>query len=222
MSQSTIDPPGAPGIGASGAPVPAATDRDAVPAGSGPRPRRAHRRRVAAEWVGVLCVAALVALGLRSFVLQAFYVPSSSMYPTLQTGDRIVVDKFLFSPASLRDGDIIVFARPPGDTAGVCDDPTATDLVKRVVASPGQTIRSRGDEIIVDGRVQPEPYLVSGTRLGRAVPFERVPPGHYYVMGDNRYNSCDSRYWGTVRASTIVGRVMAVIWRHGHPMLDGL
>jgi signal peptidase I len=141
------------------------------------------------------------------------------MEPTLQIGDRIVVDKLLFSPGSLHDGDIIVFSRPPGDTAGVCDDPTATDLVKRVVALPGQTIKSVGNTIYVDGHAQSEPYLAPSTQLGRAVKAERVPKGQYFVMGDNRALSCDSRYWGTIEGSTIVGRVMAVIWRGGHPVL---
>jgi len=171
------------------------------------------------EWLVVLAFAALAAVGLRSYVVQVFFVPSGSMIPTLQVGDRIVVDKFLFSASSIHDGDIVVFARPPGDTAGVCDDPTASDLVKRVVATPGQTIRSVGNAIYVDGVRQPESYLPAGTELGRAVPLQTVPAGQYFMMGDNRYESCDSRYWGTVKGSTIVGKVVAVIWRDGHPAL---
>lgn len=184
--------------------------------------KRSRGRRIATEWGVVLCVAALVAVGLRSFVLQAFYVPSGSMVPTLQVGDRILVDKFLFSPGSLHDGDVIVFGRPPGDTAGVCDDPTATDLVKRIVATPGQTVKSVGNTIVVDGHAQPEPYLAPGTQLGRAITPQRVPAGRYFVLGDNRFESCDSRYWGTVKATTIVGRVVAVIWRNGHPSFHAL
>jgi len=187
---------------------------------SGRRPGRA--RRIAAEWAVVVVVAVLLAAGLRSFVVQAFFVPSGSMEPTLQVGDRILVDKVAFSPTSLRDGDVVVFARPPGDVAGVCDDPTAADLVKRVVALPGQTIRSVGNAIYVDGRRQAEPYLPPGTVLGKPVPSQRVPPGRFYVMGDNRSLSCDSRYWGTIRGSTIVGRVVAIVWRHGRPYLHVL
>jgi signal peptidase I len=214
------DPPGGaetladPGGGAPPPPPP--------PGGvGGGRGHGRSRRRVSrvTEWLAVLVVAGLAAVGLRTYVVQVFYVPSGSMIPTLQVGDRIVVDKFLFSPSSLHDGDIVVFARPPGDTAGVCDDPTATDLVKRVVATPGQTIRSIGNAIYVDGKKQSESYLPPGTTLGRAVRFERIPKGQYFVMGDNRSLSCDSRYWGTVQGSTIVGKVIAVIWRDGHPAL---
>lgn len=217
MSQSTLEPdPDLAATSGVGDVVEVAGEHDRRAGGS----RR--WRRLLAEWLVVVAVAALVAMGLRTFVVQAFYVPSGSMVPTLQVGDRILVDKLLFSPRSLHDGDIVVFARPPGDKPGVCDDPTAADLVKRVVALPGQTIRSVGDRIYVDGRVQPEPYLASGTQLGKAVAPERVPPGRYFVMGDNRALSCDSRYWGTIKGSTIVGRVVAVIWRHGRPALRRL
>lgn len=187
-----------------------------------PRPRRSQirrRRRIRrlVEWLAVLALAALAAGLLRTFVVQVYYVPSTSMTPTLQVGDRILVDKFLFHPSSLRDGDVVVFSRPPGDVAGVCDDPTATDLVKRIVALPGQTVKSIGNTIYVDGSPQPEPYLPKGTILGPRVVEQRIPQGRYFVMGDNRSQSCDSRYWGTIKASTIVGRVVTVIWRHGRP-----
>jgi signal peptidase I len=188
---------------------------------------RTRKRRILIEWAAVFALAALAAAGLRGFVLQAFYVPSGSMEPALQIGDRILVDKFLFSPGSLHDGDVIVFARPSGDTAGVCDDPNATDLVKRVVALPGQIIWSVGNKIyVVNSKHAPknplpqkETYLAPGTALGKAVPRQVVPKGRFFVMGDNRSLSCDSRYWGTVKASSIIGRVIAVIWRGGRPTL---
>lgn len=230
MSQSILTP--GHGAGASGgnegdASVLDDKSIDAVAARSRVRRRRGTRnptrrrrgRRLVAEWLTVLGVAAGVAFLLRTFVVQAYYVPSSSMVPTLQVGDRILVDKLFFSPSSLHDGDIVVFSHPPGDKQGICDDPNAADLVKRVVATPGQTVTSKGNQIFVDGRRQPEPYLPAGTQLGKAVPMERIPAGHYFVMGDNRALSCDSRYWGTVVGSTIVGRVVAVIWRGGLPDL---
>ena len=232
MSQSTLegDHPGSPGGGAGSG---------GGAGGGGSRRSRSHwphlhwthlhwthlhwpprnPRRLVVEWLVVLVVAVVVAIGLRTFVVQVYFVPSGSMEPTLQVGDRIVVDKLFFSPSSLHDGQIVVFAHPPGDKPGVCDDPNAADLVKRIVASPGQTIVSHGNAIWVDGRPQPEPYLPKGTQLGRPVPFQRIPPGRYFVMGDNRYESCDSRYWGTIPGSTVVGPVVAVIWRHGHPAL---
>ncbi|MDA8292560.1 MAG: signal peptidase I [Actinomycetota bacterium] len=206
----------------SGDAPPAADAPSLDPSPSRRRRRTGRARRLAIEWAAILLAAAALALVLRTYVVQAFYVPSGSMEPTLQVGDRILVDKIGFSLSTLRDGDVVVFARPPGDVAGVCDDPTAADLVKRVVALPGQTIRSVGSSIVVDGVRQPEPYLPPGTVLGRRVPFQRVPPGRYYVMGDNRSQSCDSRYWGTIKGSTIVGRVFAVVWRHGRPTYRGV
>jgi len=218
VSRSTLDPD-ADASPRSGGDAPAASRSSGRVLRRGPGGRA---RRVAFEWGTIVVAAAVLAVLLRTFVLQAFYVPSGSMEPTLQVGDRILVDKLAFSSSSLRDGDVVVFARPPGDVAGVCEDPTAKDLVKRVVASPGQTIYSRGNTIYVDGRPQPERYLPPHTVLGKPVRRQRIPPGRYYVMGDNRSQSCDSRYWGTIPGSTIVGRVVAVVWRHGRPALHGV
>ncbi len=197
--------------------------------GAAPRGRRLHSRRGGPrstrwgrrllEWVAVIAVAALVAVLIRTFAIEAYYVPSGSMEPTLQVGDRILVDKAFVSKGSLGDGTIVVFAHPPGDRPGVCDDPEAKDLVKRIVAGPGQTIRSVGNTVYVDGRPQAETYLPKGTVLGRPIPLQTVPKGRYFVMGDNRAESCDSRYWGTITARSIVGPVFAIVWRHDHPWL---
>lgn len=183
---------------------------------------RFGRRRFgrALEWATVLLVAALLALGLRTFAFEVFSVPSSSMTPTIQIGDRILVDKAFFNYHGLRPGNIIVFRRPPRDVAGVCAGPEVGDLVKRVVGLPGQTISSQGNTIFINGKPQAEPYLASGTALGRPIqPPVHIPKDHYFVLGDNRANSCDSRYWGTITGSSIVGRVVAIIWHNGHPDL---
>jgi signal peptidase I len=183
--------------------------------------RRYHKRR-ALEWVVVLGVAALVALALRTFVVQTFFVPSGSMTPTLQTGDRILVDKLPFVADSIHRGDIVVFRRVPRDT-----EHDVTDLVKRVVGLPGETISSKGDTIYINGHPVAEPWLPSlNSPLSTAalcpqsaydIPKTHIPPGHYFVMGDCRGNSYDSRDWGTVPASYIIGKVFLVIWRHNHP-----
>jgi signal peptidase I len=178
------------------------------------------RRRALAGWAICLAVAVLLAVGIRTFVVQAFSIPSTSMVPTLNVYDRILVWKAFFSWHQLREGDIVVFTHPPRDH---CPGPTRTDLVKRVIALPGQTIYSAGGVLYVDGRRLREPYLPSDDPLGPPIPGAsrhdpfRVPRGEFYVMGDNRAISCDSRYWGPVQGSTIVGRVVMLVWHDSHP-----
>ena len=180
------------------------------------------RRRTLAGWAISLAVAVLLAVGIRTFVFQAFSIPSTSMVPTLNVYDRILVWKAFFSWHQLRQGDIIVFTHPPRDH---CPGPARTDLVKRVIALPGQTIYSAGGVLYVDGRRLREPYLPSDDPLGPPIPGAsrrdpfRVPRGEFYVMGDNRAISCDSRFWGPVKGSTIIGRVVMLLWRDDRPDL---
>jgi signal peptidase I len=165
-----------------------------------------------------LLAAVLLASLVRLFVLQTFWIPTSSMVPTLGVYDRIVVQKAFFSWHGLRAGDIVVFSHPPLDH---CPGPPQGDLVKRVIALPGQTIYSSGDHIYVDGKLLAEPYLPPDDPLGLAIaskqrPF-RVPAGQFYMLGDNRAISCDSRYWGPINGSSMVGQVRLVWWHHGRP-----
>jgi signal peptidase I len=200
--------------------------RDTPPSGPGPAPRGHRRGRAVAEWIAVLSVAVLLATGLRMFVFQPFSIPSASMVPTLDVGDRILVQKAFFNWHSVRPGDIVVFTHPKADTD--CSGPEDTDLVKRVIALPGQTIYSSGNDVFVDGRKLAENYLPSPDPLGLAIPGAsarspyRVPAGDFYVLGDNRQISCDSRYWGPVKGTTIIGKVDLLWWRGGHPEIHGL
>jgi len=188
--------------------------------GAGPSPAR--RRHALAETAATLIVVVLLAVGLRAFALQTFFIPSSSMVPTLQVGDRILVQKAFFNWHDLHEGDIVVFTHPPRDD---CPGPADGDLVKRVIALPGQTIYSSGNTIVVNGRPLAEPYLPRIDPLGPRIPGAtrehpfRVPRGELYVLGDNRAISCDSRFWGPIKGSTIIGRVVLLWWRHGHPDL---
>ncbi len=156
----------------------------------------------------------LIAIVLRLFIVQTFFVPSGSMIPTLQPGDRILVQKIGYT---VGEGSVIVFKTPPGYRPSECGGSVESDLVKRVIGLPGERIRSVGNTIFINGKPLAEPYLPKGTPLGAPIPPQTVPPGQYFVMGDNRDISCDSRVWGDVPASDIVGTVFLIIWRGGHP-----
>jgi signal peptidase I len=193
---------------------------DAGPAGAGPR--RPRRRRALAETAVLILAAVLLAGLLRAFAFQTFWIPSSSMVPTLDVHDRILVQKAFFTWHDVHEGDIVVFSHPPLDH---CPGPPESDLVKRVIALPGQTIYSSGNSIYVNGRLLAEPYLPRPDPLGPQIPHAssqhpyRVPPGEFYVLGDNRADSCDSRYWGPIKGSSIIGRVVLVWWHDGRPDL---
>ena len=187
---------------------------DAGPAGTGPQRRR---RRALAETAVTILVAVLLAGLVRAFAFQAFYIPTASMTPTLGAFDRIVVQKAFFTWHDVGEGDIVVFSRPPLDH---CPGPQG-DLVKRVIALPGQTIYSSGNSIYLNRRRLAEPYLPQYDPLGPPIASSRhpyrVPPGEFYVLGDNRADSCDSRYWGPVKGSSIIGKVVLAWWHDDHP-----
>jgi signal peptidase I len=190
---------------------------DPGPAGAGPRRRR--RMRALAQTAVTILVAVLLAFLVRAFVFQTFWIPSASMTPTLGVYDRVLVQKAFYSWRDVREGDIVVFSHPPLDN---CPGPQG-DLVKRVIALPGQTIYSSGSSIYINGRLLAEPYLPQPDPLGPPIassqhPY-RVPAGEFYVLGDNRSDSCDSRYWGPVKGSTIIGKVILIWWHDSHPEL---
>ena len=175
-------------------------------------------RRGITETVVTLLSAALLAFLLRMFVVQTFWIPSASMAPTLSVYDRLLVQKAFFSWHDVREGNIVVFTHPPLDHCGTEPD---GDLIKRVIALPGQAIYSSGNSIYINGHLLAEPYLPAHDPLGppiasRQHPY-RVPPGEFYVLGDNRADSCDSRYWGPIQGSSIVGKAIVIIWHDSHP-----
>jgi signal peptidase I len=178
--------------------------------------RRVHWLR---EVVVVVVVALGVALLLRTFVVQTFFIPSGSMEPTLQVGDRILVNKLSYHLHGVDRGDIVVFARPPQEN---CGGPPVDDLVKRVIGLPGDTISLSGGYVYIDGKRLDETWLPrseqgitsqgpGGNGSNLAHPY-RVPANDYFVMGDNRQDSCDSRYWGPISRSLIVGKVELRVW----------
>ena len=192
---------------------------DAV-AASGPVPVAAPppgppRWRWWLEWVAVVLVALVLAFGVRTYVAQMFYIPSGSMLPTLQVGDRIVVDKLSYHLHGVHRGDIVVFRRPPLEHADY------SDLVKRVIGLPGDTVSSVDGRVYIDGKPLSEPWLPTPVPVTSPSPVAEgfslsrpytVPAGKYFVMGDNRTNSEDSRYFGPIPANLIVGKMAFVAW----------
>jgi signal peptidase I len=171
------------------------------------------------EGVIVVVVAVLVAVLLRAFVVQTFYIPSGSMEPTLQIGDRILVNKLSYHLHGVDRGNIVVFSRPPTES---CGGPEVNDLVKRVIGMPGDVLTLSGGHVYVDGKRLNETWLPAseqgvtsagpqGSNWNLSRPY-RVPANNYFVMGDNRTDSCDSRYWGPIAKSLIVGKVEVRVW----------
>lgn len=183
----------------------------AEPGGGTPRKRTGGPTgRAAAEW-GILIVAALViAIVIRTFVFQAFYIPSESMVPTLKVGDRVLVNKLSYRLHDPRRGDIIVFKAPKGAATA-----EIKDLVKRVVGLPGETIEGKDGLIYIDGKPLSEPYLPDDVK-SRELPAEKVPPDSYFMLGDNRQYSKDSTFFGPIKRDQLIGRVFMRIWPPSH------
>jgi len=164
----------------------------------------AGKRSVVAELAESILVAVVLALVIRLFILEPFYIPSGSMIPTLEVGDRIIVCKFCYK-YGLDDpsrGDVIVFRYPV--------DPSR-NFVKRIIAVGGETVAVRNSRLYINGEAVPEPYLPVGFKFGDFGPLY-VPPGSYFVMGDNRNYSEDSRKWGFLDRDLIIGKAVAIYW----------
>jgi signal peptidase I len=199
------------------------TGGDGGDGGAPTRPVSGRTYRVVVEWVVILMAVLLCTVVLRTYVVQSFYIPSGSMLPTLQIGDRIIVDKLSYRLHDVHRGDIVVFARPP------LEDQEYADLVKRVIGLPGETISSKDGAVYINGKKLNEPWLPPGPdsytgALAGDDPHPqfdlpgpvKIPAGEYFVMGDNRTDSEDSRYFGPIPKSLIVGRAVAVIWPLSH------
>jgi len=158
---------------------------------------------------------------MRTYVFQTFYIPSRSMLPTLHVGDRIIVSKLSVTWGTIHRGDILVFQRPHNES--ICGQPAVSDLVKRVIGLPGNDLWNVGNVIYVNGVALQQNWShnepignvqitnSTGEQATASNP-EVVPPNSYYMMGDNEADSCDSRYWGPINRSLIVGKVVMRIW----------
>jgi len=196
-----------------------------------PQPFRKSQVR---EFFESICVAVILAFFVRTFVVQAFKIPTGSMENNLLIGDHLLVNKFVFAPTltsiekallpidPIRRGDILVFKFP--------EDPTR-DFIKRVIGLPGETIEMRNKKVYIDGTPLDEPYVhfldppseeggssapdVDASDLRSGFPPMMVPPDQYFMMGDNRDNSQDSRYWGFMRRDYVKGKALFVYFSFG-------
>ena len=177
-------------------------------------------RKSVVEWTVVLVGAIGLALIIKAFLFQAYYIPSPSMSPTLLEGDRILVNKLSYNLHSVNRGDLVVFSAQE-ETAG------KDDLIKRVIGLPGEFVTVGDGKMEINGGLLLEPYLPLQTEINSfATPVNcvnrpeetsgcRVPSDHVFVMGDNRSNSRDSRFFGPVPIEDIEGRAFIRIWPFG-------
>jgi signal peptidase I len=200
-----------------------------------------YRKSTVREYFESICVAVILALFVRTFVVQAFKIPTGSMENNLLIGDHLLVNKFVFAPTLLplenallpidpiRRGDVIVFKYP---------EQPDRDFIKRVIGLPGETIELRNKRVYINGTRLDEPYVHfifppddNGESSASSLPdFDltrsygpvMVPERHYFMMGDNRDNSQDSRYWGFMPQDYVKGKALFVYFSFGESSADGL
>jgi signal peptidase I len=174
-----------------------------------PEEKKRSPLRSLIEWAVVIIGALVVATVIKTFLFQAFWIPSDSMLPTLQQQDRVLVNKLSYDLHDVNRGDVVVFERPPGETEKI------KDLIKRVIAVEGDTLTLQDGKVLVNGKAVDEPYLPEGAETVNICAFTgtvKVPDGHVFVMGDNRGNSKDSRCFGPIDEDLIVGRAFVRVW----------
>jgi signal peptidase I len=176
--------------------------------------------RVTIEWLVTIVGAIAIVIAIKQWVVNPYRIPSSSMEPTLHCAkpgdgctarfsDRVLACRVCLRFRAPHRGEIVVFHTPP--LAAVrCGMGGA--YVKRVIALPGDLWEERGGYVYIDGRRVDEPYVRTSRRDSRTVAPQRIPRGHYFMMGDNRADSCDSRSWGTVPRGNLIGIVLATYW----------
>ncbi|HUQ39842.1 MAG TPA: signal peptidase I [Acidimicrobiales bacterium] len=196
--------------GAAGMPPDESPGRDIL-AGPAEEPLATRSLKSTIEWILIIVAALAFAFVIKTFLIQAFYIPSASMEPTLDIGERVLVNKLSYKLHDVHRGDVVVFERPDGQEG----TSQIKDLIKRVVALGGETVETRDGHIYVDGKPLAENYLPAGEPPGPPVDKLRVPEGHLWVMGDNRGNSKDSRVFGPISENLLVGRAFVRIWPLG-------
>lgn len=174
-------------------------------------------RRLLVEWVGVIGIALVIAIVVRMFLLQQFYISGPSMETTMFTNNRVLVNKLAYRIGDVKRGDVVVFDRVTVNGNDVVHD----DLIKRVIALGGETISIKSCIVYINGTILAEPYLPArDTEM--TDPQDRcstvdildvvIPQGEFFLMGDNRPQSYDSRMFGPITREMIVGRAFVIIW----------
>jgi signal peptidase I len=179
-----------------------------------------HGWRVTIDWLVTIVGAIAIVLAIKAWVVNPYRIPSSSMEPTLHCArpgsecearfsDRVLACRFCYRFTSPKRNDIIVFKTPP--LAAVRCGAGGT-FVKRLIGLPGDLWEERSGYVYINGTRLNEPYIQPGRRDDRTIAAMRIPPHHYFFMGDNRASSCDSRAWGTVPRKNLIGKVFATYW----------
>jgi signal peptidase I len=177
-----------------------------------------HPIRVVVDWVVTLGVAVGIVLAIKAWLVNPYRIPTSSMEPTLHcarpaegceasSSDRVLANRLLYHFRDPARGDVVVFDTP---ASALQECGTRGTFVKRVIGLPGETISQRGGYIYVNGRRLSEPYAHDRTAMDDGE--WKIGPTSYFMMGDNRANSCDSRRWGPVPRQSIIGEVFATYW----------
>ena len=176
----------------------------------------------------LMLVVLVVAIIIKTFLVQAFFIPSGSMLPTLEIDDRVMVNKLSIRFGELERGDVVVFdspLAPNGDDDPALDRLLRTiqeslgiktavipdDFIKRVIATPGDTIEIRSNQVYVNGTVTTEPYVEVGSNMADS-PARTLRDNEYFVMGDNRNNSYDSRRFGPITDELMIGKAFVIVW----------
>lgn len=165
--------------------------------------------------IEIFLIAFMLAMITRAFIVQAFRIPSGSMRMTLQEGDMILANKFIHHFKKTERGDILVF-KHKSENVKTGDQVIWVDYIKRTIALPNEEIEMVNESISINGEEIDEPYKHLDEYSYRCFDFQvRVPPNRYFMMGDNRRNSSDSRIWGTLDKSLVIGKAVVIYWPLG-------
>jgi signal peptidase I len=178
--------------------------------------------RTIVDWLVTIAVAVVIVLAFQAQVAKPYRIPSSSMEPTLhcakpgaycegRSDDRVIANRLAYRFGSPERGQIVVFTAPRAAEKCELGDGGST-FVKRIVGLPGEKVSERGGVVYIDGERLVEPYLDPSRRGHATGSWPRVASGHYFLLGDNRTHSCDSRTWGTVHRSDLIGPALLTYW----------
>jgi signal peptidase I len=176
--------------------------------------------RTIIDWIVTIAGAILIVLAIKAWVVNPYRIPSSSMEPTLHCArpgslctarfsDRVLANRFIFRFRDPHRGEIIVF-NVPDKAKEACG--AGGVFVKRIVGLPGEVWQEKEGYVYIDGKKLSEPYIKPERRDFQSYPARKIPAKHYFMMGDNRQSSCDSRRWGTVPRANVIGKVFAIYW----------